>query len=70
MMSAQQRVQDAATRKQLHEFFRSLPDDRFSTLVAPGEHVWRDNRDERFASGLNVLVDGLDWARRPTPQPS
>ena len=32
----EQRVQDAATRQQLHEFFRSLPDDRFPTLVAPG----------------------------------
>ena len=66
----EQRVQDAATRKQLHEFFRSLPDDRFPTLVALGEHVWLDNRDERFASGLNVLVDGLDRTRHPTPQPS
>lgn len=66
----EQRVQDAATRTQLHEFFRSLPDDRFPTLVALGEHVWLDNRDERFASGLNVLVDGLDRTRHPTPQPS
>jgi AcrR family transcriptional regulator len=66
----EQRVQDAATRKQLHEFFRSLPDDRFPTLVALGEHVWLDNRDERFASGLNVLIDGLDRTRHPTPQPS
>src|SRR4051794_11304957 len=30
----EQRVQDAATRKRLHEFFRSLPDDRFPTLIA------------------------------------
>lgn len=66
----EQRVQDAATRKQLHEFFRSLPDDRFPTLVALGEHVWIDNRDERFASGLNVLVDGLERTRHSTPQPS
>jgi hypothetical protein len=28
-----------------------------------GEHVWLDSRDERFASGLNVLVDGLDRIR-------
>ena len=66
----EQRVQDAATRKKLHEFFRSLPNDRFPTLVALGEHVWLDNRDERFASGLNVLVNGLEQTRRPTPQPS
>lgn len=61
----EQRVQDAATRKRLHEFFRSLPGDRFPTLIALGEHVWVDNRDERFAAGINALVDGLAQARRP-----
>jgi AcrR family transcriptional regulator len=66
----EQRVQDTATRNRLHEFFRSLPDDRFPTLIALGEHVWRDNRDERFAAGINALVDGLELAQRPTPQPS
>ena len=60
----EQRVQDAATRAQLHEFFRSLPPDRFPALVALGEHVWVDNRDERFTAGLDVLVDGLEQARR------
>jgi AcrR family transcriptional regulator len=35
----EQRVQDTTTRKQLHEFFRSLPGDRFPTLIALGEHV-------------------------------
>jgi AcrR family transcriptional regulator len=59
------RVQDPATRERLHEFFRSLPGDRFPTLVALGEHVWIDNRDERFAAGINALVDGLSQARRP-----
>ncbi|HEY3261733.1 MAG TPA: TetR/AcrR family transcriptional regulator [Pseudonocardiaceae bacterium] len=60
----EQRVQDPATRRRLHEFFRSLPDDRFPTLVALGEHVWLDNRDERFEAGLDVLVSGLQ--RRAT----
>jgi AcrR family transcriptional regulator len=60
----EQRVRDTAIRTQLHEFFRSLPPDRFPALVAPGEHVWLDNRDERFTAGLQVLVDGLDHARR------
>lgn len=55
----EQRVHDPATRQRLHEFFRSLPADRFPTLVALGEHVWLDNRDERFAAGLEVLMDGL-----------
>jgi AcrR family transcriptional regulator len=63
----EQRVQDAATRNKLHAFLRSLPADRFPTLVALGEHVWLNNRDERFTAGLNTLVAGLDAARRPTP---
>jgi len=64
----EQRVRDTAIRTQLHEFFRSLPPDRFPALVALGEHVWLDNRDERFAAGLDVLVDGLEQARR-SPRP-
>jgi AcrR family transcriptional regulator len=60
----EQRVRDAATRDQLHEFFRSLPPERFPALVALGEHVWLDNREERFTAGLEVLVDGLEQARR------
>jgi AcrR family transcriptional regulator len=58
----EQRVRDPATRTQLHQFFRSLPSDRFPALVALGEHVWVDNRDERFTTGLDVLVDGLKHA--------
>ena len=56
----EQRVRDTAIRTQLHEFFRSLPPDRFPALVALGEHVWVDNRDERFTAGLDVLVSGLE----------
>jgi AcrR family transcriptional regulator len=56
----EQRVRDPATRAQLHQFFRSLPPDQFPTLVALGEHVWVDNRDERFTAGLDVLVSGLE----------
>jgi TetR/AcrR family tetracycline transcriptional repressor len=66
----EQRVRDVATRKRLHEFFRSLPGDRFPTLVAIGEHVWLDNRDERFAAGINALVDGLDQTQPPASPPS
>jgi AcrR family transcriptional regulator len=69
----EQRVRDHAIRSQLHQFFRSLPPDRFPALVALGEHVWVDNRDERFSAGLQVLVDGLERARttphRPAPKP-
>src|SRR6266705_483501 len=59
----EQRVHDAATRAQLHEFFRALPADRFPALVALGEHVWLDNRDERFTAGLDTLLAGLERAR-------
>jgi AcrR family transcriptional regulator len=59
----EQRVRDPATRTQLHEFFRSLPPERFPALVALGEHVWLDNRDQRFTAGVDVLVDGLEHAR-------
>jgi TetR/AcrR family transcriptional regulator, tetracycline repressor protein len=66
----EQRVRDTAIRTQLHEFFRSLPPDRFPALVALGEHVWPYNRDERFAAGLDVLVDGLEHARRSPHRPA
>src|SRR6266545_7006853 len=60
----EQRVRDRATRTQLHEFFRSLPADRFPALATLGEHVWVNNRDERFTAGLDVLIDGLRRLRR------
>jgi TetR/AcrR family tetracycline transcriptional repressor len=66
----EQRVRDPAIRTQLHEFFRSLPPDRFPALVTLGEHVWVDNREERFTAGLDVLVDGLEQARRSPHRPA
>ena len=62
----EQRVRDPATRAQLHQFFRSLPPDRFPALVALGHHIWVDNRDQRFTAGLDVLVDGLEHQHGPT----
>jgi TetR/AcrR family tetracycline transcriptional repressor len=66
----EQRVRDAAIRTQLHQFFRSLPPDRFPALVALGKHVWLDNREERFTAGLDVLVDGVEQARRSPHRPA
>jgi AcrR family transcriptional regulator len=66
----EQRVRDQAIRTQLHEFFRSLPPDRFPALVALGEHVWVDNRDQRFTAGLQVLVDGLEHAPNAPHRPA
>ena len=59
----EQRVQDTATRQQLHAFFRSLPADRFPALAALGEHIWADNRDERFTASLDTLLRGIQAAR-------
>ena len=59
----EQRVQDTATRHQLHAFFRSLPADRFPALAALGEHIWADNRDERFTASLDTLLSGIQAAR-------
>jgi AcrR family transcriptional regulator len=62
----EQRVQDTTTRNRLHRFLHTLPADRFPTLVVLGHHVWRNNRRERFAAGLDTLVTGLEKARRPS----
>ncbi|MGO8956850.1 MAG: TetR/AcrR family transcriptional regulator [Streptosporangiaceae bacterium] len=58
----EQRVQDPATRRQLHAFFRSLPADQFPALTALGQHVWAGNRDQRFTAGLDTLLAGLQAA--------
>jgi TetR/AcrR family tetracycline transcriptional repressor len=58
----EQRVHDTATRHRLHAFFRSLPADRFPSLAALGEHVWADNRDQRFTASLDTLLAGIDTA--------
>ena len=62
---SEQRVQDPATRRELHAFLHSLPTDRFPVLTALGEHVWADNRDERFTTSLHTLINGLQTAQRP-----
>ena len=67
----EQRVQDTATRRQLHAFLRSLPPGRFPALAALGEHLWADNRDERFTTSLDTILTGLQPApRRPARQPA
>jgi AcrR family transcriptional regulator len=65
----EQRVQDTATRRKLHAFFRSLPADRFPTLAALGEHIWADNRDQRFTTSLDILLRGLETARHRSRHP-
>jgi AcrR family transcriptional regulator len=66
----EQRVQDTATRHQLHAFFRSLPADRFPALAVLGQHIWVGNRDQRFTASLDTLLRGIQTARRrSSPHP-
>jgi AcrR family transcriptional regulator len=60
----EQRVQDTATRRKLHAFFRSLPADHFPALAVLGEHIWAGHRDQRFTASLDTLLDGIESARR------
>ena len=61
--ASEQRLQDTATRHQLHTFLRSLPTDRFPVLATHGEHIWLDDRDERFTASLHTLISGLQAAQ-------
>ena len=56
---AEQRLRDRAARQQLHAFLRSLPASSFPTLAAHGTHAWADDRDQRFTSGLDTLIRGI-----------
>ena len=66
---SEQRVQDAATRRELHAFLRSLPTDRFPALAALGEHVWADDRDERFTASLGTLISGIQTVHQRSVPP-
>ena len=62
---AERRLRDTATREQLDAFLRSLPASRFPALAAHGTHAWDGDRDERFASGLDTLLRGIQANQRP-----
>jgi AcrR family transcriptional regulator len=57
--AGEQRVSDAATRRELHAFLRSLPAKLFPALTTLGEHAWADDRDDRFTAGLSTIIAGL-----------
>jgi AcrR family transcriptional regulator len=59
------RVQDTATRGELHDFLRSLPASRFPALTALGAYAWADDRDQRFTASLDTLISGLQAAHHP-----
>jgi Tetracyclin repressor-like, C-terminal domain len=48
----------------VHAFLRSLPASSFPTLAAHGALAWTDDREERFTSGLDTLIRGLQAAQR------
>jgi AcrR family transcriptional regulator len=62
---AEERLRDAATREQLQAFLQALPASRFPALAAYGIHAWSADRDQRFGSGLDTLVRGLEADQRP-----
>jgi AcrR family transcriptional regulator len=61
---AEQRLGDNATRQQVHAFLRALPASRFPTLATLGQYAWADDRDQRFTSGLDTVIRGLQAAQR------
>ena len=67
---AEQRLLDTSTRRELHGFLHSLPVSRFPTLAAYGTHVWANDRDQRFNSGLDTLLRGLQTGLGRTGAPS
>jgi AcrR family transcriptional regulator len=61
----EQRIQDTATRAELHAFLRSLPASRFPALAALGAYAWAGERDQRFTASLDTLIAGLRATLRP-----
>ncbi len=61
---AERRLHDSAARQQLHAFLRSLPASSFPTLAAHGTYAWADDREQRFTSGLDTLICGLQTTQR------
>jgi hypothetical protein len=41
-----------------------LPASRFPTLATRGTYAWANDREERFTSGLDTLMCGLQAAQR------
>ncbi len=47
----------------VHAFLRALPAGRFPTRAAHGHYARAGDRDQRFASGLDTLIRGLQAAQ-------
>ena len=57
--AGKERLQDPTTRRQVLDFLRSLPGDRFPLLSSMGELIWLEDREERFGAHLATLVRAL-----------
>jgi TetR/AcrR family transcriptional regulator, tetracycline repressor protein len=64
----EQRLQDTQTSRQLLDFLRSLPADRFPLLAAFGEQIWTSDRDERFSASMHTIIAGVRSALAPHPR--
>lgn len=54
-----------ARLKEIHDYYRTLPRDRFPTLTAHVEELMQADSDERFAFGLDMLIRSLEtYVRR------
>lgn len=53
------RAFDADALAEIHERFSKLDGDTFPGLQQLGRHIWAPALDERFAYGLELLLDGL-----------
>ena len=58
------RGDESADPQQLAEYFRSLPEDQFPTLVALADDLTAGDADERFEFALDLLVRGLEAMAR------
>jgi hypothetical protein len=50
----------SASTEQLGDYFRSLPPDRFPSLVALADDLTAGDADERFEFAIELLVRGLE----------
>ena len=51
---------ESASTEQLSEYFRSLPPERFPSLVALADDLTAGDADERFEFAIELLVRGLE----------
>jgi len=58
--SADASVRFQARLKEIHDYYRTLPPDRFPTLTAHVDDLMQADSDERFAFGLDMLIRSLE----------